>query len=97
LLKVIQVESGLGIELTARGGKAEVRDKQLAGTFDTGIQQVATHAGVVPAAASEVYMQIYFTVFPGDVSGKVGDFHLFLERLVHILLGGGIQETESGL
>jgi hypothetical protein len=76
---------------------AEVFHQQLAGAVYAGFQQVAADAGIVPPAAGEVHVQIRGTVLHGDVAGEVGNLHLFPKGFVHILLGGGVQEAESGL
>ncbi len=70
-------------------------DEELAGAIDAGAQKVSADAAIVLSAGRDVEVEIGGAVLLGDIAGQVGDFHLFGEGLVHILLGRGVQEAEG--
>ena len=42
-------------------------------------------------------MKVGLSVKGGDVTGKIGNFHLFSELLVHILFGRRVEESKGHL
>ena len=95
-LQCVKIQPGLLIEVAAYLAVI-APDEHLARSVDGRGEQVAAHNRVVGPPEVGVKMQIDLAVLLGDVAHKAGDLHLLLERLVDIMLGGRIEEPQSGV
>ena len=95
VLELIQVETGLLVEVAA-DGDGELFDDEFAGAVDSGAQQMSADASVVPPAGGDMKVKIWPSVLFGNIARQVGDLHLLGKGLVHILFCCRVQEAECG-
>ena len=97
LFEIVQVEPRLGIETASHTIQAVIFHIEFAGAVHACREQMSADAAVVAPAGGHVDVQIRGPVLAGKVARQAGHLHLLGEGLVHILLGGRVEETERGL
>jgi len=93
LIKFIQVQAGLIIELTANLAMKTCHH-QFAGSVQGGAEKMATYDCVVRPAEIGMYVKINLAVLLGNISDQAGSLHLLFESLVHVFLCHRVQETQ---